>query len=181
MCARKFASKSRKACSRLSFNRTSPPIRCTNQQLPQHGDAVPEPIWVGSKWLLDFPTVSLPRALPFIFSPCCMMNDRSRAAHSFSEIDRLSSILCCPSLACLHLLTFLLLLMSVNVYLNPGLIFPCSVCAGNVIWRGKSVQCCTCSKWVHLRCSQLFLSKFRALDSSHSWRCPPFVSPHVTL
>ena len=25
------------------------------------------------------------------------------------------------------------------------------------------MQCCTCSKWVHLRCSQLSLSKFRAL------------------
>ena len=51
--------------------------------------------------------------------------------------------------------------------------FPCSACAGNVTWRRKSVQCCTCSKWVRLRCSQLFLSKFRALGSSHSWSCPP--------
>ena len=47
--------------------------------------------------------------------------------------------------------------MSGNVHPNPGPIFPCSVCAGNVTWRGKSVQCCTCSKWVHLRCSQLSL------------------------
>ena len=31
------------------------------------------------------------------------------------------------------------------------------------------MQCCTCSKWVHLRCTQLSLSKFRALGSSHSW------------
>ena len=59
--------------------------------------------------------------------------------------------------------------MNGNVHPNPGPIFPCSVCAGNVTWRGKSVQC---SKWVHLRCSQLFLFKFRALDSSHSWSCP---------
>ena len=63
--------------------------------------------------------------------------------------------------------------MSGNVYPNPGPIFPCSVCTGNVTWRGKSVQCCTCSKWVHLRCSQLSLSKFRALGSSHSWSSPP--------
>ena len=34
------------------------------------------------------------------------------------------------------------------------------------------MQCCTCSKWVHLRCPQLFLSKFRALGSSQSWSCP---------
>ena len=33
--------------------------------------------------------------------------------------------------------------------------------------------CCTCSKWVHLRCSQFPLSKFRALGSSHSWSCLP--------
>ena len=47
------------------------------------------------------------------------------------------------------------------------------MCAGNVTWRGKSVQCCACSKWVHLRCSQLSLSQFRALGSSHSWNCLP--------
>ena len=62
--------------------------------------------------------------------------------------------------------------MSGNLHPNPGPIFPCSVCVGNVTWRGKSVQCCTCSKWVHLRCSQLSLSKFRALGSSHSWSFP---------
>ena len=33
--------------------------------------------------------------------------------------------------------------------------------------------CCACSKWVHLRCSQLSLFNFRALGSSHSWSCPP--------
>ena len=52
-------------------------------------------------------------------------------------------------------------------------VFPSSVCAGNVTWRGKSVQCCTCSKWVRLRCLQLSLSKFGALGSSHSWSCFP--------
>ena len=66
--------------------------------------------------------------------------------------------------------------MSGNVHPNPGPIFPCSVCARNVTWRGKLVQCCTCFKWVHLRCSQLSLSKFRALGSSHSWSCPPAVT-----
>ena len=63
--------------------------------------------------------------------------------------------------------------MSGNVHSNPGPMFPCSVCAANVTWRGKSLQCCTCSEWVHLRCSQLSLSKFRALGTSQSWSCPP--------
>ena len=30
---------------------------CTNQQLPQRGGAVPDPVWVGSKWLLAFPRI----------------------------------------------------------------------------------------------------------------------------
>ena len=117
----------------------------------------------------------LPRALPYIFSLCCPLNDRRRAAHSIYKIGRLFSLfpLSCPTLALLRLLILLLLLMSGNVHSNPGPIFPCSVWAGNVTWRGKSVQCCTCSKWVHLRCSQLSLSKFRALGSSHSWSCLP--------
>ena len=62
--------------------------------------------------------------------------------------------------------------MNGNVHPNPGPIFPCSVCAGNVTRRGKLVQYCTCSKWVHLRCSLLSLSKFRTLGSSHSSSCP---------
>ena len=109
------------------------------------------------------------------FSLCCPLNDRRRAAHSTYNIGRLFPLFLfsCPTLALLRLL-ILLLLMSANDHPNPGHIFPCSVCAGNVTWQGKSVQCCTCSKWVHLRCSQLFLSKFRALGSSHSWSCPPF-------
>ena len=113
----------------------------------------------------------LPWTLSFIFSLCCPLNDRKRVAHSFFKIDRLFSLFLfsCPSLALLRLLILLLLLMSGNVHPNPGPIFPWSVCAVNVTWRGKSVQRCTCSKWVHLRCSQLSLSQFRALGSSHSW------------
>ena len=117
----------------------------------------------------------LPRALPFIFSLCCPLNDRRTAAHSINKIGRLFSLFLfsCPTLALLHLLILLLLLMSGNVHPNPGPIFPSSVCAGNVTWWGKSVQFCTCFKWVHLRCSQLSLSKFRALGSSHTWSCFP--------
>ena len=156
-------------------------LNCTNEQPPQRGGAVPGPVWVGSKWLLAFPRVPVtPGTLltQTIFSLCCPLSDRRRAAHSIFKIGRLFSLslLSCPTLALLRLLILLLLLMSGNVHPNPGPIFPCSVCAGNVTWRGKSVQCCTCSKWVHLRCSQLPLSNFRALGSSHSWSCPPAVT-----
>ena len=47
------------------------------------------------------------------------------------------------------------------------------MCTENVTCWGKSVQCYTCSKWVHLRCSRLSPSKFRTLRCSHSWSCPP--------
>ena len=135
----------------------------------------PTPFGLGRNGCWPSRGSQLPRALPFIFSLCCPLNDRRRAAHSFFKIGRLFSLFLssCPSLALLRLFILLLLLMSGNVHPNPGPIFPCSVCAGNVTWRGKSVQCCTCCKWVQLRCSQLSLSKFRALDSSHSWSCFP--------
>ena len=133
------------------------------------------PRWVGSKWLLVFPRVPGTPGTPLHFSLCCPLNDRRRAAHSIYKIGRLFSLFLfsCPTLALLRLLILLLLLMSGDVHPNPGPIFPCSVCAGNVTWWGRSVQCCTCSKWVHLRCSQLSPSKFRAPGSSHSWSCFP--------
>ena len=137
----------------------------------------PTPFGLGRNGCWTSRGSQLPRALPFIFLLCCPLNDRRRAAHSFFKIGRLFSLfLFCPSLARLCLLV-LLLLMSGNVHPNPGPLFPCSVCAGNVTWRGKSVQCCTCSKWVHLRCSQPSLSKFRTLDSPPSWSCPPCCVP----
>ena len=39
------------------------------------------------------------------------------------------------------------------------------------------MQCCTCSKWVHLKCSLLSFSRFRTLGSSHFWSCPPCSVP----
>ena len=84
---------------------------------------------------------SYPGHSPFIFSLCCPLNDRRRAAHSIFKIGRLFSLflLSCLTLALLRLLILLLLLMSGNVHPNPGPIFPCSVCAGNVTWRAS--QC----------------------------------------
>ena len=112
----------------------------------------------------------LPRGTQLHFFAMLPLNNRRMAAHSFLKIGRLFSLFLysCPSLALLRLLILLLLLMSGNIHPNPGPIFPCSVCALNMTWKGKSVQCCACHKWVHLRCSQLPLSKFRAVGSSHS-------------
>ena len=133
----------------------------------------PAPFGLGRNGCWPSQGSQLPQALPFTFSLRCPLNDCKRAAHSFFKIGRLFSLFLFSgsSLALLRLL-ILLLLMSSNVHPNPGPIFPCSMCTGNVTWWGKSVQCCACSKWVHLRCLQLSLSEFRALGSSHSWSCP---------
>ena len=155
-------------------------IEPDEQEIVLHQSTAASTWWCGPRPRLDWVEMAVglpegptyPGHSPFIFSLCCSLNDRRRAAHSFFKIGRLFSFFSCPSLALLRLIILLLLLMSGNVHPNPGPIFPCSVCAGNVTWRGKSVQCCACSKWVHLRCSQLSLSKFRALGSSHSWSCP---------
>ena len=62
--------------------------------------------------------------------------------------------------------------MSTSFHSNPGPIFPCLVCVRNVTWKGRSLQCSTCSKWIHLRCS-LLSSRWKTLGISHSWRCLP--------
>ena len=108
------------------------------------------------------------------FLPCSPLNYRRRVALRLFKIG-LSLLFSCLSLA--RLLILLFLLMSGNVHPNPCPVFPCSVRAGNVTWRGRSVQCCTCSNWVHLKCSLFSFSRFRTLGSSHSWsfylRCVP--------
>ena len=42
-------------------------MSCTNQQPPQRGGAVPDPVWVGSKWLLAFPKVPVTLCTPLHF------------------------------------------------------------------------------------------------------------------
>ena len=141
----------------------------------------PTPIGLSRNGCWTFRGSQLPRALPFIFSLCCPLNDRRNAANSFLKIGRLFflSLFSCPSLASLRLLLFLLFLMSDNVHPNPGHIFSCSVSAGKVVWRASSM--------LHLlqmgpsKVLTTYLSKFRALGSSHSWSCSPAVSLLVTL
>ena len=67
--------------------------------------------------------------------------------------------------------------MSGNIHSNPCPVFPCLVCAGNVTWRSRSVQCCTCSNWVHLKCSLLSFARFRTLGRPHSWSFHPCSAP----
>ena len=158
-------------------SKQQPTSHCTNQQPPKHGGAVPEPVWVGSKGLLAFPKVQVTPGTPFtqtIFSPCCSLNDCKRAALSLFKISCPCSLFSCLSLA---RLLILLRLINGSLHLHPGPALPCSVCAGNVTWRHMSVQCCTYSKWVHLKCLFLSFSRFKTISSSHSWIFPPCCAP----
>ena len=110
------------------------------QQPPQRGSAVPDPAWVWLKWLLVFPRFSVTPGTSLAQTIFCPLNYRIRVARSFFKIGRLSSPFSSLSLARLRLLFLLLLLMSGNVHPNPGPVFPSSVCAGNLTWRGRSVQ-----------------------------------------
>ena len=104
-----------------------------------------------TKRLLAFPRVPDTPCTPLtqiIFLPCCPFNGRRRQhAASLKSIDCL--------LSSYHPRLLVLFLMRSNVYPNPGPILPCLMCDENVTWRIRSVQCCTCSKWVYLRCSLL--------------------------
>ena len=96
----------------------------------------------GLKMAVGFPEgPSYPGHTPSFYRYAAPLNDCRRAAHSFFKIGRLFSLslFSCHSLARLGLFISLLLLMSGNVYLNPGPIFPCSVCAGIVTWPAS--QC----------------------------------------
>ena len=55
---------------------------------------------------------------------------------------------------------------------NGNQLLPYSLRDGYVIKSGRSVQCCTCFKLVYARFSRLSFLKFKALESSHSWRFP---------
>ena len=105
----------------------------------------PTPFGLGRNGCWPSRGSQLPQTLPFIFLLCYPLNDRSRAAHSFFIIGHLFSLFLnsYPSLARPRLLILFLLLMSGNIHPNPGPIFPCPVCAGNVTWQGESVQCRT--------------------------------------
>ena len=106
-----------------------------------------------------------------VFCPRCPLSGHRAAAF---PIDRLSTNQVSP--LC-RLLILLLLLMGGNIHPNPGPNFPCAVCAGPVTWRHKSIQCVTCSLWVHLRCSGITLTRFRSMSATHSWSCPVCVGP----
>ena len=149
-------------------------MNCTNQQPPQLGVAVPNLVWVGLKWLLAFPRVPVITGTPLtqtIFLPCSPLNDRRSVARILIKIGLFSLF------SCLSLARLLLLLMSDNIHPNPCPVFPCLVCAGNVIWAGRSVQCCTSFNWVPLMCSLLSFSRLRILGSSHSWSYPTCCVP----
>ena len=103
-----------------------------NQQSLRGGSAVPEPIYIGSKWLLAFPWVPsysghYPHKNHFFGRAALGTTAEEQHAASFKAV---AIFFFCLSLA--RLLVLLLLLMSANVHPNPVQVFPYSVRAGNV-------------------------------------------------
>ena len=84
-----------------------------------------------------------------------------------------------------RLLALELLLISGNVHPNSGptpsqstTSFPCAICACGV--GSRSMQCTRCNLWVHLRCSGLSYSTYRAMCSGYSsrgWLFPAYAGP----
>ena len=147
---------------------------CTNQQPPQRGGAVPDPVWVGSKWLLAFPRVPGTTGTPLhFFAVLPPGRPRGGGGQLSASSGSAAYFLFFFSPALLGLLILLLLLMGGGIHPSPGPIFPCSVCAGDVAWRGRAGRCSAAlapglSVW---GCSQLSLSRFGALGGSRSWGC----------
>ena len=90
-------------------------------------------------------------------------------ARTFSNIGVCFFFFCFPVSLLPRLCILLLILSSGNVYSNSGPIFFCFACSYNVTWSGKSVQSCSCSHWIPLRCSlfpSLSLNPFLDLTPS---------------
>ena len=93
-------------------------LLCTNQQPPQRGGAVPDPVWVESKWLFDFPRVPVTSSTPLHFF--AMLHPERPQKSSTQHLQNRSPVFSffSPALLCLFLLLFLL--MSGNVHPNPA-------------------------------------------------------------
>ena len=129
----------------------------------------PTPFGLGQNGCWTSRGSQLPRALLFIFSLCCSLNDCRRAAHSFLKIGRLFSLslFSCPS-SCPHSSSLDERQRSSQPW--PHLPLLC------VRWKCDLAG--QVSAMLHLlphgsiQGVHNFSSKFRTLDSSHSWSWP---------
>ena len=125
-----------------------------------------------SKWLDRSPEGLDQKVAPIFmdyFSLGCLLTDHNWAAPFLIDRTPLQ-----------HLLILVLLLISGNVYPNPGPIrnnprprYPCSICHFGV--GRDSLQCSTCLNLVHFHCSSLTRADFRticATGTAVGWRCP---------
>ena len=132
----------------------------------------PTPFGLGRNGCWPSGGSQLPRALPS-HKPFfhCFLNNRRRAARSLFKIGSLCSLFSCLSLARFRLLILFLFQMSGNVHPNPGPVFSCSVCTGNV-----SAFSISQPKALHSRAKACLSELRRATRSEeyHSSFCSPF-------
>ena len=95
---------------------------------------------------------------PNICSQCCPLNDRRNAAHTHSPKNQSSPFSS-------SLLSSLSISDERKHSSECWFYLPCSVCIGNMIRRGRTVQWCTCSTWVHLQRTFPYSSGFNTLSS----------------
>ena len=69
-----------------------------------------------------------------------------------------------------------------NTLTNPKLKFPCGVCFKNVNYNNPSIQCTSCSHWIHIKCTDITIEKYNEmiernilnpdLVENEPWICP---------
>ena len=55
---------------------------------------------------------------------------------------------------------------------KPNWQYPCGVCENCVRRDSKSIKCDICKKWIHLKCADITLSRYRYLDKNRHLAIP---------
>ena len=55
---------------------------------------------------------------------------------------------------------------------KPNWQYPCGVCENCVRTDSKSIKCDICKKWIHLKCADITLSRYRYLDLDENRHIP---------
>ena len=78
----------------------------------------------------------------------------------------------------------LLLMLSGQVELNPGLYtpkFPCQICSKAVKWGQRALACDNCDQWCHTECMTMTSEEYHHLaDTSVIWLCKICHAPNLS-
>lgn len=83
----------------------------------------------------------------------------------------------------ISIILFILIAQSGDIETNPGpnTKYPCGICAKNVAWNAKAIQCDGCNIWFHSRCANIGPRSFSLLRSSSlTWICTNCGIPNLS-